>query len=79
MKKNRAASQQAPDALKPYCISCGSTVGQTSGRTMGKVKALYDCPKCRVSYCDQCSYEQTVDGEQVQQCLDCGGKLEKVM
>jgi predicted RNA-binding Zn-ribbon protein involved in translation (DUF1610 family) len=79
MKKKRPASQQNIDAVKPHCITCGSTVGQTSGRTMRKVKAVYDCPKCGVNYCDQCSYEQTVDGKQVQRCLDCGGELEKVL
>ena len=49
MKKKRPASQQNIDAVKPHCISCGSAVGQTSGRTMRRVKAVYDCPKCGVA------------------------------
>ena len=79
MKRKAAAKAPDPGDLKARCISCGSMVGQTSGRTMRKVKAVYDCPKCGFSCCDQCSYEETVDGTLVQFCLRCDGKLEKVM
>lgn len=77
--KKQPANLPDPNDLKAYCIFCGSTVGQVSDRTRKKVKAAYDCPKCRRNYCDQCSYEETVDGKLVQLCLRCDGELEKVM
>ena len=67
------------DIDKAYCIFCGSTVGQQSDRTGGKVTAVYDCPKCERNYCDQCSYAKDVEGHSVQLCLRCDGKLERVM
>jgi hypothetical protein len=79
MQKNRPASQHDTDAVKPYCITCDSTVGQTRGQTMRKVKALCDGPECRANCCEQCSCEQTVDGEQGQRSLGCGGELKRVI
>ena len=65
--------------MKAYCIFCGSTVGQISERTEGLVNAVYDCPKCRLNYCDQCSYEKIINGHAVQLCLRCDSRLDKVM
>ena len=62
-----------------YCHYCGSTVGQTSERTEKSVQAVYDCGKCNVNYCDQCSYEKEIDGKLVQLCLRCDSQIEKVM
>ena len=67
------------DESKAYCIFCGSTVGQTSDRTEQKVTAVYDCPKCMMNYCDQCSYEKDDEGRKVQLCMRCDSKMEKVM
>ncbi|MDQ6962846.1 MAG: hypothetical protein Q9M28_10045 [Mariprofundaceae bacterium] len=77
MKKNIiiASSEQ----VEIYCNYCGATVGEISGRTEEKVNAVYDCSRCRVSYCDQCSYGKDVDGKRVQFCLLCDSKIEKVM
>jgi len=65
--------------FKPYCHFCGSTVGQISERTGEIVNAVYDCEKCKVNYCDQCSYEKEIDGNKVQFCLRCDSEIEKVM
>lgn len=65
--------------VKAYCIFCGSTVGQISDRTEDLVKAVYDCPKCKQNYCDQCSYEKEIDGQLMQLCLRCDSQIEKVM
>ncbi len=65
--------------MKAYCIFCGSTVGQISERTEGLVNAVYDCPKCRLNYCDQCSYEKIINGHAVQLCLRCDSRLDKVI
>lgn len=75
-KKQETAST---NTLKAYCIFCGSTVGQISDRTEECVTAIYDCPKCRVNYCDQCSYGKDIDGRSVQFCLRCDNQIEKVM
>ncbi|NOR25211.1 MAG: hypothetical protein GQ542_12645 [Desulforhopalus sp.] len=75
MKKKKNAHLTAAD-IKAYCNYCGSTVGQTSERTEEKVRAVYDCPRCGVNYCDQCSYFNKEDS--VQRCLRCESKLEKV-
>lgn len=60
-----------------YCHFCGSTVGQISDRTDEKVLAIYDCPKCRVNYCDRCSYFNKEN--QDQRCLRCDSNMEKVI
>jgi hypothetical protein len=75
MKKKKNANLTAAD-IKAYCNYCGSTVGQISERTEEKVRAVYDCPRCVVNYCDQCSYFNKEDS--VQRCLRCESKLEKV-
>ena len=64
--------------LKAYCMFCGSTVGQISDRTEERVTAVYDCPKCEMNYCDQCSYAKEVEGQVVQLCLRCDSRMEKV-
>ena len=66
------------NTFKAYCNFCGSTVGQISDRTEERVTAIYDCPKCRANYCDQCSYEKDIDGGPVQFCLRCDIQIEKV-
>ncbi len=53
-------------------------VGELSDRTEEQVNAVYDCPKCRLNYCNQCSYEKEIDGQLVQLCLRCDSKIEKV-
>ena len=73
MKKTKTK----PENIQAYCHFCGSTVGQISEGTDEKVHSIYDCPKCRVNYCDQCSYFNKED--QVQRCLRCESKMEKVM
>lgn len=66
--------------MKAYCIFCGSTVGHISDRTDELVNAVFDCPRCRLNYCDQCSYEEEDNGQAaVQRCLRCDSKLDKIM
>jgi len=60
---------------KAYCIFCGSTVGQESDRTGGIVEAVYDCPKCKLNYCGECSFR---DGDK-QRCLRCTSVMYKIM
>ena len=57
MKKKKQETSSHENPLKAFCNFCGSTVGQISERTENRVNAVYDCPKCNVNYCDQCSYE----------------------
>ncbi|MFH0725187.1 MAG: hypothetical protein V2B19_02345 [Pseudomonadota bacterium] len=78
MKGKKIESVSRNSDFKAYCFFCGATVGQLSDRTEEKVSAIYDCPKCRVNYCDQCSYEKEADGELAQFCLRCESKIEKV-
>lgn len=77
MKKKKISSKT--DSFIAHCHYCGSTVGQISDRTEESVTAVYDCPKCSVNYCDQCSYEENSDGKSFQFCLRCDSKMEKVM
>jgi uncharacterized paraquat-inducible protein A len=79
MKGKKIGSISRNSDFKAYCHFCGATVGQLSDLTEEKVSAIYDCPKCRVNYCDQCSYEKEVDGKLAQFCLRCESKIEKVM
>jgi hypothetical protein len=79
MKKKRVENISHISSSKAYCHFCGATVGQISDRTEEKVSAIYDCPKCKVNYCDQCSYGKNVNGKLVQFCLRCESKIEKVM
>lgn len=70
------------DRNKAHCHFCGSTVGQNSDRTEELVHAVYDCPKCNVNYCDQCSASQYGEDENdadIRICLRCNGEIEKVM
>jgi len=48
-------------------------------KALNRVNAVYDCPKCNVNYCDQCSYEKEIDGKSVQLCLRCDSQIEKIM
>jgi hypothetical protein len=77
---NRRDDRVSPNRnFKAYCHYCGATVGQISDRTEEKVNAIYDCPKCKVNYCDQCSYGKDMDGKLDQFCLRCESKIGKVM
>ena len=77
---NRRVERVSPNSnFMAYCHYCGATVGQISDRTEEKVNAIYDCPKCKVNYCDQCSYGKDMDGKLVQFCLRCESKIGKVM
>ncbi|MFT5872494.1 MAG: hypothetical protein ACI8WT_001425 [Clostridium sp.] len=62
----------------PQCHFCGGSVGEISERTGGQVNAIFDCPKCKVNYCDQCSYEDEEKSNAVQKCLRCDSELDKV-
>ena len=79
MKKKNAGNVSRNREFKVYCNYCGATVGQISDRTEEKVSAIYDCPKCKVNYCDQCSYGEKADGKPAQFCLRCESKIEKIM
>ncbi len=79
MKKEKQGAASHDNSPKAYCNYCGSTVGQISERTENRVNAVYDCPKCNVNYCDQCSYEKELDGRLVQFCLRCDSQMERVM
>ena len=59
---------------KPHCHFCGSTVGEISDPTEGIVNAVYDCLKCRVNYCSECTYE---DGDK-QRCRRCDSVVDKL-
>jgi len=65
--------------VKAYCCFCGSTVGQVSERTNQVVNAIYDCPKCMMNYCDQCSCE-VIDKEEkiIQKCLRCDSVINRI-
>lgn len=77
--KNGERHNHSEPSVKAYCIFCGSTLGQISERTSERVNAVYDCPRCQMNYCDQCSYEKEVNGRVVQVCLRCGSQMEQVM
>ncbi len=79
MSKKKQETVSKDNTLKAYCMFCGSTVGQISDRTEERVTAIYDCPKCKMNYCDQCSYGKEIDGQSVQFCLRCDNQIEKVM
>ncbi len=79
MSKKKQETVSNDNTLKAYCIFCGSTVGQISDRTEERVTAIYDCPKCKMNYCDQCSYVKEIDEHPVQFCLRCDSQIEKVM
>ena len=63
---------------RAYCHFCGARVTEISERTEEKVSSIFDCPKCCLNYCDQCSYSKEINGEEVQLCLRCDSKLDKV-
>jgi len=79
MKKKQPGDPSILGEWKAYCTFCGSRVGQISERTDKKVNAIYDCPKCRRNYCDQCSYKKEIGGTWVQLCLRCDSKMKKVI
>lgn len=84
VKKDSSAFRKKPVAssyipIKAYCVFCGSTIGHISECTEELVNAVYDCPKCNLNYCDQCSYEKIINGYAVQLCLRCDSRLDKVM
>jgi hypothetical protein len=64
--------------IKAYCNYCGSTVGEISQRTESIIKTVFDCEKCGVNYCDQCSYEEEIDGQVKQICIRCDSEMEKL-
>ncbi len=64
--------------IKPYCHFCGAEVGDISDRTNKKVSTIYDCQKCKVGYCDQCSYSKE-DNPNIQLCLRCDSVIEKIV
>ena len=53
---------------RSQCGFCGASVGEISERTEEKVNTIYDCPRCRNNYCDQCRYEKQIDAKKVQLC-----------
>ena len=61
-----------------YCHFCGSKVGDISDRTGERSTAIFDCPKCKVNYCDQCSYFKE-ENKNVQLCLRCDSKMDKLV
>ena len=77
MKKTPKTSVHK-NQFKASCHYCGSTVGEISQRTEEFVNAMYDCEKCNVNYCDQCSYEKNIDGHVKQFCLRCESEIEKI-
>lgn len=62
----------------PQCNFCGARVGEISEETGKIITVIYDCPKCRMNYCNECSYEKEINGEMVQLCLRCDSKLDKL-
>ncbi len=60
-----------------HCFFCGSTLGQISQATEHLVNAIYYCKKCRVDYCDQCSYEKQINGKSKQLCSRCDTVLKR--
>ena len=78
MKKKKKESPTHDNSFTASCNYCGASVGEISERTEGQVEAVYDCLKCKVNYCDQCSYEKEVNGQLVQRCLRCESIIEKV-
>jgi hypothetical protein len=64
--------------FEPQCLFCGASIGEISEITSEPVDAIYDCPKCMVNYCSECSYEKVVNGEPIQFCLRCDSRLDKV-
>lgn len=77
MKKIQNASSYG-NQIKVYCHYCGSTVEEKSQRTEELITAMYDCEKCNVNYCDQCSCEKEIDGHVKQFCLRCENEIEKL-
>ena len=57
------------------CHFCGASISEISERTDEIVSHIYDCPKCSVNYCDQCSYSKKVDQKYIQFCLRCNSEL----
>jgi len=64
--------------MNAQCHFCGVNAGEIGEETGEIVTAIFDCPKCKVNYCNQCSYEKEVEGELVQLCMRCDSKLDKI-
>ncbi|MCW5202446.1 MAG: hypothetical protein QTN59_01650 [Candidatus Electrothrix communis] len=77
--ENKQKNSSSDNQIKASCHYCGATVGESSQRTEETVTAMYDCEKCNVNYCDQCSYEKVIDGHAKQFCLRCESEIEKLM
>ncbi|MCI5116973.1 MAG: hypothetical protein D3913_03225 [Candidatus Electrothrix sp. LOE1_4_5] len=77
--KNKQKNASYDKPIKASCHFCGATVGETSERTEEPVTSMYVCEKCKMNYCDQCSYEKKVDGRVKQFCLRCESEIEKLM
>ena len=63
----------------PCCHFCGGKVGEISDRTDELISSLYDCAKCNLNYCNQCSYETVEKNRTIQKCLRCDNVVEKVI
>ncbi len=61
-----------------HCFFCGASVGEISESTDEVVVAVFNCPKCNMNYCDQCSYQPVDEKASVQRCLRCESVIEKV-
>ena len=60
------------------CYFCCASVGEISERTNKVVKNIYYCHGCGNNCCDQCSYSEIHNDNNVQLCLRCDSKLEFV-
>ena len=78
MARDKARIHRADGSPVTWCMFCGAKVGQISDRTNKPVTAVYYCEKCLKNYCDQCSYEEDIDGKSVQLCLRCESRIERV-
>ena len=79
MKKKKQEASSHENKIQAYCHFCGATIGQVSEPNEKLVNAIFYCEKCRLNYCDQCSYEKETDGHLAQFCLRCDNQIEKVI
>ena len=61
---------------EPSCYYCGSRIGEISEQTNEMVNSIFDCERCNVNYCDQCSYEKIENAVKVQKCIRCNSTIE---
>ncbi|MDU9050801.1 MAG: hypothetical protein Q3M30_18280 [Candidatus Electrothrix sp. Rat3] len=78
-EENKQKTSVCDHQIKASCHFCGAIVGETSQCTEETVTSMYDCRKCNMNYCDQCSYEKEVDGRVKQFCLRCESEIKKLM